>query len=470
MIGFMDVVKNWGDFDPRRNYEPVDGFNIGYMGRESSRPRDLNLVNREFDGSSNTYSDSEAGYRVLRPVGKEAALHQKRAYERRMIEAMRLVTSAFNGNEYARLNLKNAVLSPVFAREALGISDFPKLFGDVIDRAVLSNYLETPYTWNQVAKLSTVSDFREVKRFRIDHGTGIGLLDGSGNLQPVEMGGPYPEDKLTDGLFQYRVQKYGRRMPFFWETFINDDLNAIKDTPARFGRAMRRMEEYFVTKLYAGNLTFFSNVNKNIVNAANSGSPYTANNPPLSITALAQALVVMSLQRDLDNGPIDIEAVTLVIPPSLKVTAQNILNADYFWANDQGGTLSGTSSAQRLNVRNWAKNIVSLAVNYYLPIVDTLNGQTSWYLFSDPNSGRPALEFGKLRGHENPDLFMKLPNSVAIGEGTMGPGMGAIPGTTNMNPTEGDFDTDSIHYKIRHVFGGTQIDPLMAVFSNGTNS
>ena len=463
MIGFSEILNNIGDF-ARHQWNPQEGFSVTNPGRESARPKDL--MTPMWEGRSNAYSDDDTrGYRVIRPVTQA---QYKRLYERDLMEATKLIKAAFDGNGYAKLMMRDAMTGQF--REALSISDFPKLFGDVIDRAVLANYKETPYTWQQVAKLSTVSDFRQVRRFRIDHGTGIGLLDGSGNLQPVEMGGPYPEDKLTDGQFTYRVQKYGRRMPFFWETFINDDLNAIKDTPARFGRAMRRMEEYFVTKLYANNTSFFTSANKNIVNPTLSGSPYTGTNPPLSITALAQALTIMSKQRDLDNGPIDIEAVTLVVSPANKVTAQNILNADYFWANTLGGDLSGTASAQRLNVRNWAKNIVQLAVNYFLPIVDTSFGDTGWYLFADPNSGRPALEFGKLRGHENPDLFMKLPNSVAIGEGQMGPGMGVIPGTTNMNPMEGDFDTDSIHYKIRHVFGGTQIDPLMAVYSNGSGS
>ena len=62
----------------------------------------------------------------------------------------------------------------------------------------------------------------------------------------------------------------------------------------------------------------------------------------------------------------------------------------------------------------------------------------------------------------------KLPNSVAIGEGTFGPTTGVFPGTTNNSPLEGDFDTDSIHYKVRHVFGGTRIDPIMTCFSNGS--
>jgi hypothetical protein len=157
------------------------------------------------------------------------------------------------------------------------------------------------------------------------------------------------------------------------------------------------------------------------------------------------------------------------------VTAQNILNADYFWANDQGGTIdtfgtgatvSGTSG-QRLNVANWARNIVKLAVNYYLPIVDTVYGNQGWYLFADPNGGRPAIEFAHLRGRRMPELFMKAPNSIAIGEGAMGPGPGPMIGTSMQNPMEGDFDTDAIHYKIRHVYGGVTVDPIMAVYSNG---
>ena len=75
-----------------------------------------------------------------------------------------------------------------------------------------------------------------------------------------------------------------------------------------------------------------------------------------------------------------------------------------------------------------------------------------------------------LRGHQSPELFMKLPNSVQIGEGRIGPGQGIVPGTMNVNPLDGDFDTDSIAYKIRHVLGGTLLDPIMAVASAGTDS
>jgi hypothetical protein len=52
----------------------------------------------------------------------------------------------------------------------------------------------------------------------------------------------------------------------------------------------------------------------------------------------------------------------------------------------------------------------------------------------------------------------------------MGPGAGVMPGTGQSNPMDGDFETDSIMYKIRHVLGGTLLDPIMAVASAGTDS
>jgi hypothetical protein len=69
-----------------------------------------------------------------------------------------------------------------------------------------------------------------------------------------------------------------------------------------------------------------------------------------------------------------------------------------------------------------------------------------------------------------PELFMKMPNQVVIGEGRMGPGNGAMAvGGSEANPMDGDFLTDSIIYKVRHVLGGTLLDPICAVASTGVN-
>jgi hypothetical protein len=267
-------------------------------------------------------------------------------------------------------------------------------------------------------------------------------------------------------------------MDISWEATINDDLDALKDFPALLGQAARRTEEERVTKLYSGasgpNGTFFSAGNLNTVTTAQFAF-VTTNNPPLSVVALQWAMQIAAMQLDLDGMPISIEGWTLVVPPALDIVARNIVNAVQIWMNDQGGTVidpssGGNTSGQRLITKNWAAGRVSPVVNSFAPIVNTTNGNTAWYLFADPGRGRPALQQSFLRGHEMPEMFMKSPNSMAIGEGALGPGN--APGTVgNMaSPYDGDFDTDSMAYKIRHVLGGTLLDPKMAVASTGAGS
>ena len=357
-------------------------------------------------------------------------------YSAKLLEAAKLYQRVLQGDRRAALTFQ----------EALTTSDFPYLFGDILDRQILANYAETAYTWDQIARKGTVRDFRTVKRF---------VLNGSETvLDEVPEQTEYPESTLSDGSYTYSVKKYGRRVPFSWEAMLNDDLDTLKDLPARLGKAARRSEEKFATALYAGASgplgTVFTSGNKNIINSTNGAS---ATNPPLSISALQDAFIVLG--RMLDNGgdPIMVDGVTLVVPPALEVVAQNILNATALTI----GGFGTSATAQQITTANWLARKVKLAVNYYLPIVSTTNGNTSWYLFANPSSGRPALEIGHLLGHETPEIFIKSPNAMRVGGGLI-------------NPMDGDFDLDSIVYKVRHVFGGGVLEPRSVVASNGTGS
>lgn len=329
-------------------------------------------------------------------------------------------------------------------REAMTTGDFPLLFADVIDREMLARYTVTTKSWPLWAKRGTVPDFRLVSRFSID-GAQAALL-------PVPQGDQYPEATITDSLYQYRVGKYGRRASFAWEAMINDDLDGLKSIPDRFGDGAARAEEKFATGLIADangpHATMFSVGNKNQIIVAN-GSALA--NPVLGIPGLQNAMVVLARQVDKDGEPIVIDAFTLVVPPSLEIPARNILNAEQLWITGDAG---GGTAATQLHVNNWMRGRVQIAVDSYLPIISTTNGTTSWYLFANPANGRAAVEMGFLRGHENPETFMKAPDQQRISGGA--------------DPMDGDFDTDAIQYKVRHVFGGTRLDPKMAVASNGT--
>lgn len=368
---------------------------------------------------------------------------QNPAYGRRLLEAARLYQRVLAGDRYAALEFN----------ENMSTSDFSNLFGDVLDRQILARYVSMPVQWTALARRGTVRDFRQVKRFTLDGGEAV--------LGEVKQLTEYPAAPLTDGAYSYSVKKYGRRIALSWEDLVNDDLDAFRSIPDRLGSAARRSEEKFVTSLYAGtsgpNGTFFATGNKNIINTTTAGTG-APTNPALSITALQYAFQVLEQQVDTDGAPIYIEGVTLVVPPALHVPAQNILNAtEIVTATGSGGASSDAGRADRLRVANWMTNRVSLIVNPWLPIVSTTNGNSSWYLVANPGVGRPAMEVGFLTGHENPELFMKSPNAVRVGGGAV-------------NPEDGDFDSDGTEWKLRHVFGGTLMDPKSAVASNGTGA
>ncbi len=336
-------------------------------------------------------------------------------------------------------------------KEAMSASDFPLMFADVIDRTLLANYREWPASYQNFAARKVVRDFRDVKEFTMD--------GGESTLAIVPPGDEYPGASLTEAKFQWAVAKYGRTMGFLWEAIINDDLDALTDIPARFARAARRTEQRFVTGLYVDtngpHASLYTAGFKNIINTTNGAS---ATNPALTITGLQDGLIVLSRQLDADGEPIVIDSVELVVPPALEVTAQNILNAVQLEAGGAGTAGGGGDAGVRLVTANWMKNRMRLNVDPYIPLVAaTANGNRMWALFANPATSRPALRYGLLRGHEEPETFLRSPNAVRVGGG-------------DASPMDGSFENDSLAYKVRHVFGGSRIDPKATVASNGSGA
>ena len=348
-----------------------------------------------------------------------------RNYRQRLAEAAKLLGNVLAGRVPSHR-----------LREAMTTSDFPQLFGDILERQILGNYAETAHIWNRIARRSTMRDFRPGKRFYVDGGESV--------LEEVAQQAPYPAASLADGEYEIQVKKYGRRYPFSWEAMVNDDLEALQDIPQRAGRAARRSESRLVSSLYIQSTGPHSSLytvgNANIITG----------NPALSVSGLQTGLNTLVKQTDTEGEPIGIDGAILVVPSTLEITALNIVNALQLELAESGGSANST-----LITTNWVKTRLTVVVDPYARIINTTSGDTAWYLFANPNAGRPALELAFLRGHEQPEIFMKAPNAVRVGGGTAGPE---------------DFDTDSLEYKLRHCFGAARMDPKATAASNGTNS
>jgi hypothetical protein len=174
----------------------------------------------------------------------------------------------------------------------------------------------------------------------------------------------------------------------------------------------------------------------------------------LSQTSLASAANLLAQQMDNGGEPIFNDPAVLVVPPSLKLTAMQIVNALQIRAQSAGG--ADVAGTVQLDTVNLFQNL-KIAVEPYISRIITAGtvGRTSWFLAADPaQSERPAVEIGFLQGHEEPQIAMKSPNAVMVGGG-------------DVNAFAGDFDTDSIEFRVRHIVGGTLMDPRMMVGSFG---
>ena len=390
-----------------------------------------------FSDISESIRLEDASYAKLFDGGTNISQNLRRKFEadadyrQRLVETMQFIRDTQAGR-----------IAPARFAEAMTTSDFPILLGGIMDRTLLGGYREYPASYEMWCKINrNVKDFRTISR------TFLNLADGA--LDSVAQQEEYPFAGAAEGQYTYAVQKFGRKFKFSWESFVNDNLGAFSEVPMALGRAARRTTARFATSLICGaagpNPVFFSAANGNMMNG---------NNSALSVTSLTAAANLLAQQMDTGGEPIFNDPAVLIVPPSLKITAMQIVNALQIRAQTAGGADAG--GAQQLDTTNLFQGL-KVAVEPYISRIITAGtvGRTAWFLAADPaQSERPAVELGFLQGHEEPQIAMKSPNAVMVGGG-------------DVNAFAGDFDTDSIEFRVRHVVGGTLMDPRMMVGSFG---
>lgn len=321
-------------------------------------------------------------------------------------------------------------------REVITTSDFPNLFGVAIDRQVLARYRAAGTDWQSYFKVSRLPNFNTHRRHKVQGQTDI--------LAQVVEKGEYLVTPNADDYYTIALKKYGRQFDISWEALVNDSMGAFADIPQRFADAAINSMHFAATSTYASAAG---------PNTLLYGAPITdidgqtvtnLGSLPLTIANLETTLELMAAQTDMWGNPIMVRGVHLVVPPALEFTARQILTSTTkMWIDIAGG---GAATPYPMN------NVVSqlgiqLHVDPWLPVVDATNYDNyTWYVFGEPSLGA-AVEFAFLSGYEDPEVCMKASDKVTLGGG------GAI------SPFTGDFATDNVFYRVRHVFGTTQLDP-----------
>ena len=378
------------------------------------------------------------GYVPLSDVGKGEG------YEQKLTGTIDLLSNARN---------LPAHVHEYRIREALTTSDFPYLFGDILDRQVLASYKAVDPVWKAIVKMSTNRDFKVSRRFAI---TG-----GDQYLPRVAEKGEYLASERDAGYYDLSVLKYGRQFDISWESLINDDLGALKDTPERFARAAVRTEHRLTTLTYAYDETAGNGTAAHAIRGplySSFAGEINMTNALLTIANLEAGVEAMAGFTDANGEPIMNRAKYLVVPPALEMTARQILTSTTkMWTAAAGAAIAYPTT----NVI--AQHGLTLIVDPYLPLACVVNkptgllsANTQWYLFANP-SDIAAIEVAHLAGHERPEICMKASDKVTVGGGAI-------------SPMSGDFATDNVLYRVRLVFGTTTLD-WRATYAGGlTNS
>ena len=317
-------------------------------------------------------------------------------------------------------------------REALTTSDFPYLFGDVLDRQVLASYKAVDPVWKQFTRPGVVPRiFPQVGGYR------FAITGGDQYMAEVPEKGEYAASERNEARYSVYVKKYGRQFDISWEALTNDDLGALTDTPQRFARAAVRTEHRLVTTAYAGDIGTHAGGNL-YQNGINEGVL------ALTIANLEISVAAMAAFTDANGEPIMNRPKFLVVGPALEFTARQILtSATKMWIGesiDIDGTVYSTPYPTNNVIAQYG---LMLVIDPYLPVLDA-SFPGSWYLFADP-ADIAALEADYLTGHERPEICMKASDKVSIGGGPV-------------SPMDGDFATDNVLYRVRDVFGCNKLD------------
>lgn len=325
--------------------------------------------------------------------------------------------------------------------EGVSTSDFPTLFGSLIDRELMAAYKAYVPNWRPYVKTGTVPDFNTHKLHKVS---------GQDSVLPlVAENAPYTEQASVTGSYDRKVNKHGRVFKISFEASVNDFMGAFNDIGQRFLTAVLCTEAQNATKAFVSSSGPSSSLYGAPIADVDGQNVTNKGTLALTIANLASTMSLVSSQTDVNGEPISAQVAHLVVPVALEMTARQILTSALVQQVDSAGAAKNTDPVYvPLPTQNVLPQMgIQLHVNRELSRIDTTgNKNGTWYVFADYNEGVAAqLDF--LRGHETPEVCMKAPDKVSIGgAGLIGAG-------------SGDFATDSIAYRVRCINGPCSADP-----------
>ena len=231
---------------------------------------------------------------------------------------------------------------------------------------LLQGYTAVENTWDMIASIRSVSDYKTVTGVRLNGGFEFEDLGPSGELKSAD---------ASDETRTIKAKLTGRMSSITMVDIVNDDLGALTQVPSRLGRgAAIKLNKDFWTEFQASNSSFFR------AETAAAGNA-------LSISSLRTATSSYRKLTDPDSNPLGITPQMLLVPPELEITAAELMS---------GSLLITGENTTRTNV-----NV--LAGRYRVVSSAYLTSGTTWWLVANP-AELPCMEVAFLNGQRLPTV------------------------------------------------------------------
>ena len=353
----------------------------------------------------------------------------------KVAEADKLLTSAFRGDKIAAGKLA----------EVHTTSDLKFNLAHLITSVALPQFDESERTWSQVAGTRVVPDFGPVRLVSLfGQLTGAGVAAGpaegtlTGGLPTVPEAAPYPYVTSTgQEAFYAKLAKMGTKFGFTWESNVNDIVGFFEQIPGELVQLALDTEEREVYEALINGTT-----NELSAQTLPDG---TVTLPNAALTPEAIWAAIIELQNVEVNGRKVGRATgyNVVIPAGTRDFIEWKMSQRIIAIQD--GSITYGPGDQSIF------NNVSFVESSYVT-------GTNWYVLPKPGAvRRPVLELLRLRGYEAPELRIHGDT-------------GSYVGGSAVSPFEGNFDNDTIDYRIRYVAGGVLWSTAYSVKSDGTGT
>lgn len=264
----------------------------------------------------------------------------------------------------------------LFRRSMTPDSAFSAIAANVANRVVLSSHETAPTTFQHWTSKASSTDFRPTDIYEISE---------AGDLVEIPQNGEFKEARLSDkAVATRRLLTFGRMITFTRQMFINDDIEMISRTLAKFTLAFSRGTNKAVYEILRKNPTvydgaaLFSSGHGNLGTAAVPGT-----------NSFAEARRMMRKQKDIGNQAYLNIAPAYVLTSAADETAVEKLLVSLA---DPSASNSGVANVFR---------------NKMIPIVDAEldvdTGAQPYYFAADPRLA-DTIEVAYLNGNESPTV------------------------------------------------------------------